>query len=75
MPLRSGSPTGEITTEGADFQQFEPMIAATERELEDAGIDERRGVVLADASYWSNGHIDALRKQGMTPIVAPRAGA
>jgi transposase len=61
----------EITTEGGDFQQLEPMIAAAECELADAGVDECPEVVLADAGYWSNGHIDALRKRGMTPIVAP----
>jgi transposase len=61
----------EITTERADFQQLDPMISAAERELEDAGVTERPEVVLADAGYWSNGHIDALRERGMTPIVAP----
>jgi hypothetical protein len=61
----------EITTEGADFEQLEPMIGAAERELDDAGVTERPEVVLADAGYWSNGHIDALRERGMTPIVAP----
>jgi hypothetical protein len=47
------------------------MIGAAERELEGAGVEERPGVVLADAGYWSNGHIDALRERGITPIVAP----
>ena len=61
----------EITTEGVDFEQLDPMISAAERELESAGVTERLGVVLADAGYWSNGHIDALRERGMTPIVAP----
>jgi len=61
----------EITTEGVDFEQLDPMISAAERELEGAGVTERPGVVLADAGYWSNGHIDALRERGMTPIVAP----
>lgn len=61
----------EITTEGVDFQQLDPMISAAERELEAAGVAESPGVVLADAGYWSNGHIDALRERGMTPIVAP----
>jgi transposase len=61
----------EITTEGVDFQQLDPMISAAERELEGAGVTERPEVVLADAGYWSNGHIDALRERGMTPIVAP----
>jgi hypothetical protein len=61
----------EITTEGVDFEQLEPMISAAERELEGAGVTEPPEVVLADAGYWSNGHIDALRERGMTPIVAP----
>jgi transposase len=61
----------EITTEGGDFQQLDPMISAAEQELEGAGITDRPEVVLADAGYWSNGHIDALRERGMTPIVAP----
>jgi hypothetical protein len=61
----------EITTEGADFEQLHPMVSAAERELESADVDERPSVVLADAGYWSNGHIDSLRERGMTPIVAP----
>lgn len=61
----------EVTTDRADFQQLEPMITAAERELADAGVTERPEVVLADAGYWSNSHIDALRERGMTPIVAP----
>jgi transposase len=61
----------EITTEGVDFEQLDPMISAAERELEGAGVTDRPEVVLADAGYWSNGYIDALRERGMTPIVAP----
>jgi Transposase DDE domain len=30
-------------------------------------------VVLADAGYWSNDHIDRLRQRGITPLVAPDA--
>jgi Transposase DDE domain len=61
----------EITTEGGDFEQLEPIVSATERELNQAGLSERPEVVLADAGYWSNEHIDALRARGMIPIVAP----
>jgi transposase len=61
----------DVNTEGGDFEQLEPMVAAAERELEDAGVKDRPDVVLADAGYWSNAHIDALRERGMTPIVAP----
>jgi len=61
----------EVTTEGVDFEQLDPMISAAERELGDAGVTDRPKVVLGDAGYWSNGHIDSLRERGMTPIVAP----
>jgi transposase len=61
----------EIATEGGDFEQLCPMISAAERELEAAGVTEGPEVVLADAGYWSNDHIDSLRERGMTPIVAP----
>jgi transposase len=61
----------EITTEGGDFEQLEPIVSATERQLSEAGVTERPEVVLADAGYWSNDHIDSLRARGMIPIVAP----
>jgi transposase len=61
----------EITTDGGDFEQLDPIVTAAERELEAAGVEEQPEVVLADAGYWSNEHIDALRARGMIPIVAP----
>ena len=60
----------EITTKGGDFEELDPMISAAERELANAGVDESPGVVLADAGYWSNEHIDSLRERGIIPIVA-----
>ena len=60
----------EITTKGGNFEELDPMISAAERELKSAGVEESPGVVLADAGYWSNDHIDSLRERGMTPIVA-----
>ena len=61
----------EITTEGGDFEQLEPIVSAAEQQLNEAGVTERPEVVLADAGYWSNDHIDSLRERGMIPIVAP----
>jgi transposase len=61
----------EITTEGGDFEQLCPMVSSAERELEQAGVKAKPEVVLADAGYWSNDHIDSLRERGMIPIVAP----
>ena len=63
----------EIAAEGSDFRQLDPMVAAAERELAEAGVTERPEVVVADAGYWSNDHIDSLRERGITPIVAADA--
>ena len=60
----------EITTKGGDFEELDPMISAAERELVGAGVEASPGVVLADAGYWSNDHIDSLRGRGIVPIVA-----
>jgi hypothetical protein len=54
----------EITVEGGDFEQLEPIVCATESALSEAGVTERPEVVLADAGYWSNAHIDPLREIG-----------
>jgi transposase len=61
----------EVTTVGGDFQQLDPMITTAGQELERAEVRDQPGVVLADAGYWSNNHIDSLRARGITPIVAP----
>jgi hypothetical protein len=61
----------EVITEGVDFEQLNPMITAAEAQLASVGVRDRPGVVLADAGYWSNGHLDALRERGIVPIVAP----
>jgi hypothetical protein len=63
----------EIAPDGLDFAQLDPMVSAAEKELEGAGVTERPEVVLADAGYWSNDHIDRLRERGMTPLVAADA--
>jgi transposase len=63
----------EIAPDGLDFAQLDPMIAAAERELTEAGVKQRPEVVLADAGYWSNEHIDRLRERGITPLVAADA--
>ena len=61
----------EITTDGVDFAQLAPMITRAEDELQAVGGEHQPGVVLADAGYWSNNHIDSLRERGIVPLVAP----
>ena len=67
----------EVTTRGGDFEELDPMIAADERALATAGVEESPGVVLADAGYWSNEHIDSLRDAGsfrLSPPTPPEIG-
>jgi transposase len=63
----------EIAPDGLDASQLDPMIAAAERELEQAGIRERPEAVVGDAGYWSNEHIDRLRERGIVPLIAADA--
>jgi Transposase DDE domain len=63
----------EIAPDGLDFAQLDPMVCAAERELTQAGVSGRPAVVLADAGYWSNAHLDRLRERGIIPLVAADA--
>lgn len=44
----------EVCNEGGDVHQFEPMIRAADETLEQAGVTEAIGVVVADAGYLSD---------------------
>src|SRR3954454_3373859 len=63
----------DVTIGGNDRALLEPMITAAGRELEQAGIPDALGVVLADAGYWNGPHIDALVARGMEVLVRPDA--
>jgi transposase len=63
----------EIAPDGLDFAQLDPMVSAAERGLGAGGASERPEVVLADAGYRSNEHIDSLRQRGIIPLVAADA--
>ena len=56
----------EVTVVAPDFGSLEPMVAATLRELEAAGIEERPGVVLADAGYWHQAQMENVINHGMS---------
>ena len=61
----------EITVDSPDFGHLAPMIEATERELERAGITERPEVVLADAGYWHQVQMDEIASRGMQVLIPP----
>ena len=59
-----------VTQHPSDVNQLLPMLAATRRSLDDAGIDTRPGVVLADAGYCSTANIDTAVVNGDNVLVA-----
>jgi transposase len=69
----------EITVDSPDFGHLEPMVAAAQRELARAGVEEAPAVVLADAGYWHQVQMERLVADGLTVLVPPdakkRAGA
>ncbi len=49
------------------------MVAAACTELGAAGIEDKPGVVLADAGYWKNDAIEAVVGRGIQTLIAPDA--
>ena len=54
-----------------DTANLQPMVETARAELQAASVDERPGVVVADAGYWKNEAIEALVGQGIQTLVAP----
>ncbi|MEO5840456.1 MAG: IS1182 family transposase, partial [Acidimicrobiales bacterium] len=50
---------GDVTQQGNDSWQCQPMIAATLASLEAAGVDEDVGIMLFDAGYLSDANLKA----------------
>jgi transposase len=63
----------EISIESLDTANLQPMVETANAELRGAGVQDRPGVVLADAGYWKNEAIEALVGQGIQTLVAPDA--
>jgi hypothetical protein len=61
----------EITTQSPDFGQLGPMVRATLRELEQAGVSERPRTVLADAGCWHRNQVEHLFADGFQVLVLP----
>ena len=65
----------EITTESPDFGHLEPMVRAAVRELEQAGVSERPGTVLADAGYWHTKQMEKIVSDGFEVLIPPDSWA
>src|SRR5215210_123690 len=61
----------EIETVGADFGHLQPMLEATQREIQAAGVDERPGVLLADAGYWHGEQMQRIVDRGIEVLIPP----
>jgi transposase len=61
----------EVLTEANDSGALHPMVELAAAELGRAGSEERPGVVLADAGYWSADQIDRVREGPTVPLVPP----
>jgi transposase len=64
----------ELSADSPDFGHLEPMVAAAERELTAAGVNETPQVVVADAGYWHHDQMDNLAGRGLTVLIPPDAG-
>jgi transposase len=61
----------EITVDSPEYGHLGPVVEATERELERAGITDRPQVVLADAGYWHQAQMEEIISRGMQVLVPP----
>ena len=64
----------EISVDGPDFGHLEPMVEATVRELDTAGVSEAPEVVVADAGYWHHEQMDELAGDGIQVLIPPDSG-
>ncbi|MGH2874245.1 MAG: transposase, partial [Solirubrobacteraceae bacterium] len=64
----------EIAVQSPDFGHLEPVVRATLRELENAGVSDRPETVLADAGYWHTGQMENIVSDGMQVLVPPDSG-
>jgi transposase len=64
----------EISVDGPDFGDLEPMVEAATRELDTAGVSEAPEVVVADAGYWHHEQMDELAGDGIQVLIPPDSG-
>jgi transposase len=59
----------EVTQSHNDGDQLAPMVAQTAKTLQEAGIEEPIGIVLADGGYWNASAISEVRAQGIDVLI------
>ena len=61
----------EVTVAAGDFGHLNPMVLAAERELAAIGVSDRPGMIVADAGYWNQRHMEKVIDRGMQVIIPP----
>jgi transposase len=64
----------EVTVSSPDFGQLQPMVEATNRELQAIGVTEAPAVVVADTGYWHEEQIENVESNGTQVLIPPDAG-
>ena len=63
----------EVTVDSADFGHLEPMVDTVQSELEQAGVEKKPEVVLADAGYWHQDQMENIVNRGIQVLIPPDA--
>jgi hypothetical protein len=61
----------EITIESPDFGHLEPVFDAALRNLEQAGVHDRPGTLVADAGYWHKRQVESIVSNGTQVLIPP----
>jgi hypothetical protein len=64
----------EVTASSPDFGHLQPMVEATNKELEAIGVTETPGVAVADSGYWHEQQMDNVIGGGTSVLIPPDAG-
>ena len=59
----------EVTASSPDFGHLQPMIEATNKELEAVGVSETAGVVVADTGYCHEEQMDNVIGGGTQVLI------
>lgn len=62
----------ELSQSPVDSTELEPMVTKAGEALEEVGVSEPIGTVLADGGYWSTPQITAIRDRGTEVIIPTR---
>ena len=64
----------EVTIDSPDFGHLEPMVDATQRELEAIGVSSLPETVVADPGYWHKPQMENIVARGIQVLIPPDSG-